>query len=75
MYPYPVSPSGDTVVQSHSQDIDIDTVKVQNISITKDHVSLLQPSPLPSCPHLLLNPWQLLVITSIILSFQECYIY
>ena len=46
----PMVTSCKTVVQYHNLDIDIDTVKIQSISITPriPHVVLLQPPPLPS---------------------------
>ena len=46
----PMVTSCKTIVQSHNQDIDLDTVKIQNISITLriPQVALLQPPALPS---------------------------
>lgn len=76
-----------TVVQYHGQHIDIDKVKIWNISFTTRILfigtTLLQTQPLYFCPLPLLNPWQPLTYLPgqwktfsilIIVSFQEYYI-
>ena len=65
------------IVQYHSQDTDMDTVKMQNISISlKSHMlpfysnTYFPPPPAPPQPLATTNKFTI----SIILSFQECYI-
>lgn len=62
-YTFPLSPvvaSCKTMVQYHNQDVDINTVKVQNISITTRKLSN-KPYLVPYYLHNLLNPWQPLI--------------
>lgn len=63
-----------TIIQYHNQDIDIDTIQIQYISITTKipHRSFapLQPNPLPFYPFPLLDSSQPLFSISVMLSFQ-----
>lgn len=63
-----------TIIQHHNQNIDISTVKVKNISITRiSHVALLHPHWFPYHPRL--NPRNCnLSCVSVTVSFKECYI-
>lgn len=66
MYPLPkfsyMVTSCKTIVQYHSQEVDLDAVKTQNVAITASvhHSALLQP-----------NPWSSTLISSLTPGNQE----
>lgn len=48
----------ETLTENHNQDVTMDTVQIENVSIPTRilPVILLSSHPLPSCPHSLFNP-------------------
>lgn len=78
MYLYPFDPIGNillTIVQYHNQGIDIDTVKLENISITTRifHFAFLKPHPFSFYLQFLLNSWQPLICYFYNFVIQECH--